>query len=67
MSQNVTLQELRKLVEEAVAIRGRAKLEPAGGAGDKVFPPSHSVSDRETRDGAKYAFETRRRDGNDVA
>jgi len=67
MSQNVTLEELRKLVEdEAVAIRGRAVLEPAGGPGDKVFPPSHSVGDRETRDGAKYAFETRRRNGNDV-
>jgi CRISPR-associated protein Csb1 len=65
MSQNVTLAQLRKLVEEdAVAIRGRAVLEPAGGPGDKVFPPSHSV--RETRDGAKYAFETRRRNGNDV-
>lgn len=66
MSQNVSLEELKKLVADAVAIRGRAILEPAGGPGDKVFPPSHSVGDRETRDGAKYAFETRRRDGNDV-
>lgn len=66
MSQNVTFQELRKLVEDAVAIRGRAILEPAGGPGDKVFPPSHSIGDRETRDGAKYAFETRRRNGSDV-
>jgi CRISPR-associated protein Csb1 len=67
MIQNFTLQELTKLVDEdAVAIRGRAMLEPAGGPGDKVFPPSHSVSDRETRDGAKYAFETRRWKGDDV-
>jgi len=67
MSQNITLEQLRKLVEEdAVAIRGRAVLEPAGGPGDKVFPPSHSVGDREARDGAKYAFEMRRRNGNDV-
>ena len=67
MSQNITFEEFKKLVEGgAVAIRGRAVLEPAGGPGDKVFPPSHSVGNRETRDGAKYAFETRRRNGNDV-
>jgi CRISPR-associated protein Csb1 len=68
MKQNITLKELKQLVEkDAVAIRGRAILEPAGGPGDKVFPPSHSVSDRDTKPGAKYAFETRRRDGNDVS
>lgn len=67
MSQNITLEELKNLVEKkAVAIRGRAKLEPAGGPGDKVFPPSHSVGENEKRAGAKYAFETRRRDGKDV-
>ena len=35
-------------------------LEPAGGLGDKVFPPSHSVGDNEKHADAKYAFETRR-------
>jgi CRISPR-associated protein Csb1 len=67
MGENLTLDELRNLVEkDAVAIRGRAILEPAGGPGDKVFPPSHSVGQNEKRAGAKYAFETRRRGGNDV-
>jgi CRISPR-associated protein Csb1 len=67
MSQNFTLSDLRQLVEGgAVAIRGRAVLEPAGGPGDKVFPPSHSVGDNEKRAGAKYAFETRRRGEKDV-
>ncbi|MGD0359491.1 MAG: type I-U CRISPR-associated RAMP protein Csb1/Cas7u [Bryobacteraceae bacterium] len=42
-------------------------LEPAGGSGDKVFPPSHKVGDNEKRAGAKYAFETRRSGGKDVA
>lgn len=66
MSQNITLDELRKFVEgDAVAIRGRSVLEPAGGPGDKVFPPSHSVGDKEKGAGAKYAFEKRRRGGND--
>jgi len=67
MDQNLTLNDLSQLVEgDAVAIRGRAVLEPAGGPDDKVFPPSHSVSDNDKRAGAKYAFEMRRRDGNDI-
>lgn len=67
MSQDVTLGLLKKLVEgDAVAIRGRAVLEPAGGPGDKVFPPSHSVGKNDKDPGAKYAMETRRRGGNDV-
>lgn len=44
----------------AVAIRGRATLEPAGGPGDKVFPPTHSVDKFEKKPGAKYACELRR-------
>lgn len=68
MSKAVTFEQLKKMVEEdAVAIRGRAVLEPAGGPGDKVFPPSHSVDKNEKRPGAKYAFETRRREGSDVS
>lgn len=67
MMQNITLEQLKKWVEkDAVAIRGRAVLEPAGGPGDKVFPPSHSVAENEKRAGAKYAFETRRRAGSDA-
>lgn len=67
MSQNVTFEEFKELLNgDTAAIRGRAVLEPAGGPGDKVFPPSHSVSDREKQPGAKYAFETRRRGGSDV-
>ncbi len=52
----------------AVAIRGTATLEPAGGPGDKIFPPTHAVDDKNKRPepGAKYAFETRRIDGRDV-
>lgn len=61
------LNRLRTLVAgDAVAIRATATLEPAGGPGDKVFPPSHSV-DANTREvGAKYAFERRRIAGRDV-
>jgi CRISPR-associated protein Csb1 len=63
----LTLENLEKLVAgDAVAIRGTATLEPAGGPGDKIFPPTHAVDDRNKKPGAKYAFETRRIDGHDV-
>jgi CRISPR-associated protein Csb1 len=51
--------------EGAVAFRARTRLEPAGGAGDKVFPPTYlpnSYDGNRTR----YAFEKRRIDGQDV-
>jgi len=40
------------------AIRSITKLQPSGGAGDKVFPPTYADS--------TYAFETRMIDGNKV-
>jgi CRISPR-associated protein Csb1 len=61
--------ELRKLVAgDTVAIRGTATLEPAGGPGDKIFPPTHAVDDKNKKPepGAKYAFETRRIGGQGV-
>jgi CRISPR-associated protein Csb1 len=45
----------------AVAIRARTRLQPAGGPGDKVFPPTYADAK------SKYAIETRRRDGGEVA
>ncbi len=52
----LTFQELRAAVAgKAVALRSRTTLQPAGGPGDKVFPPTYSV-DR----GIKYATEERR-------
>jgi CRISPR-associated protein Csb1 len=79
----LTIDLLKRLVagddeaDAAVAIRGTATLEPAGGSGDKVFPPTHSVRGKKDEDlwrmrpderrGIKYAFETRRINGSDVA
>ncbi|MCK6546461.1 type I-U CRISPR-associated RAMP protein Csb1/Cas7u [Myxococcota bacterium] len=63
----LTLELLTRFVAgDAVAIRGRATLTPAGGPGDKVFPPSHSVDKNEKRPGAKYAFERRRIGGREI-
>jgi len=45
---SLNLELLKKLVAgDAVAIRGAATLEPAGGPGDKIFPPTHAVDDND--------------------
>src|SRR5438046_1240666 len=59
----LTLDDLRAAAQNDVAIRGRATLQPAGGEGDKVFPPTHSVDEKKPKEGAKYAWEERRVDG----
>jgi CRISPR-associated protein Csb1 len=65
---SLNLETLGKYVAaDTVAIRGVATLEPAGGPGDKIFPPTHAVDDKnKTKPGAKYAFETRRIGGQDT-
>ena len=47
---------------DAVALRSRMTLQPAGGEGDKVFPPSYSVDGRTEH---KYAVEGRHVSGSD--
>lgn len=60
------LVNLKRLVAgDAVATRGVATLEAAGGP-DMVFPPTHADEDPNNHRGAKYAFENRRIDGGDV-
>ncbi len=54
----------RAVAGEAAAIRCVTRLQPAGGRGDKVFPPTYAA-DRAAR--TKYAVETRRIDGQDVS
>ncbi len=59
----LTLEQLRDFVAgEAVAIRSITRLQPAGGKGDKLFPPTYATGDRNLR----YAMETRRVDGEEV-
>ena len=54
----LTFERLRDAVAGgAVALRSRTTLQPAGGEGDKVFPPSYSVDGRSEH---KYAVEERR-------
>lgn len=49
---------LLETVSTAAALRLRRRLQPAGGVGDKVFPPTY--------EGGKYALETRIIDGEQV-
>ncbi|MHB1988047.1 MAG: type I-G CRISPR-associated RAMP protein Csb1/Cas7g [Acidimicrobiales bacterium] len=56
--------ELHRAVEgRGVGVRSRIALEPLGGPGDKVFPPTYGV---DSRADTKYAFEKRRIGGKDV-
>lgn len=52
---DMDLATLQTAVTTASALRYRARLQPAGGPGDKVFPPTY--------EGGKYAEEKRRIDG----
>ena len=53
----LTFEQLRGAVAgDAVALRSRMTLQPAGGEGDKVFPPSYAVDGRADH---KYAVEER--------
>ena len=54
---------LRNLVAEQAAFRRRQRLQPAGGAGDKLFPPTYPG---EGRSGPQHVFEKRRISGADV-
>jgi CRISPR-associated protein Csb1 len=59
----LTLSNLKTAVEgSGVAFRVRQELQPAGGPGDKIFPPTYATGDNKL----KYAGETRRVAGKDV-
>lgn len=49
---------LQQAVASAAAIRRRQRLQPAGGQGDKIFPPTYPGGD-----GPTHVFERRRLDG----
>ena len=54
---SLSLQQLRQAVRTATALRCRLRLQPAGGPGTKVFPPTYK--------GGRYALEERRMPGYD--
>lgn len=60
----LTLDALRLAVEKDAAIRRVQRLQPAGGPGDKIFPPTYPGEG--TNAPARHVFEIRRINGNDL-
>ena len=60
----IDLQTLNKAVDEAAAFRRIQRLQPVGGQGDKIFPPTYPS---ERRGGhPRHVFEQRRVEGKEV-
>ncbi|MGQ0665266.1 MAG: type I-G CRISPR-associated protein Cas7 [Pseudomonadota bacterium] len=60
----LTLDTLKDTIEKDAAIRRVQRLQPAGGPGDKLFPPTYPGE--RNNDPARHVFKTRRIDGKDV-
>ena len=58
------ISELQKMVTEGAALRRRQRLQPVGGPGDKVFPPTYP-GERDN-DPPRHVYERRRLKGQDV-
>lgn len=58
------ISELQKMVAEGAALRRRQRLQPVGGPGDKIFPPTYP-GERDN-DPPRHVYERRRLDGQDV-
>lgn len=64
MTNKLTLETLSTAIAGGTAaFRVVQRLQPAGGAGDKIFPPTYATGDGNLR----YAAETRRVGGNEVS
>lgn len=57
----LSISDLHQALDSAAAIRARVRLQPAGGPGDKVFPPTYA-----TERGSRYVLENRRIGGQTV-
>lgn len=64
MALKLEYDRLRKVVEQAAAIRRVQKLQPVGGPGDKVFPATYPGNGDNAQPG--YVLERRRIEGRDV-
>ena len=58
------ISELQKMVAEGAALRRRQRLQPVGGPGDKIFPPTYPGEGRNAP--PRHVYERRRLDGRDV-
>ncbi len=60
----IPISTLNDAISDDAAIRRIRRLQPAGGAGDKLFPPTYPGEQR--GDPPRHVFERRRNDGKDV-
>ena len=58
------INKLKNMVAEGAALRRRQRLQPVGGPGDKVFPPTYPGEGRNAP--PRHVYERRRLDGRDV-
>jgi CRISPR-associated protein Csb1 len=58
------LEKLSDAVDNAAAFRRRRTLQPAGGRGDKIFPPTYPGEGRNAS--PRHVFERRRINGHEV-
>lgn len=60
----MNISELKDMVAEGAALRRRQKLQPVGGPGDKVFPPTYPGEGRNAP--PRHVYERRRLKGQDI-
>jgi CRISPR-associated protein Csb1 len=60
------LGQLTDAVTEGAAFRRRRRLQPAGGPGDKLFPPTYPAAPEDKNGPARHVFEQRRIGGENV-
>src|SRR4029079_1624363 len=60
----VEFSQLERAVNIDAALRRRQRLQPVGGKGDKIFPPTYPEERRGT--GPRHVYERRRIYGNEV-
>lgn len=58
------ISELEEMVAEAAALRRRQTLQPVGGKGDKIFPPTYPGEERNAP--PQHVYERRRLNGGDI-
>jgi CRISPR-associated protein Csb1 len=61
----LTVDELRKAVGTEAALRSRRRLQPVGGQGDKIFPPTYPGEGRNNPP-PRHVFERRRLDNKEM-
>ena len=66
MSMTLTVSGLRDAIAHDAAFRRVRRLQPVGGAGDKIFPPTYPAPATRRGDPPRHVFERRRVDGREA-